>query len=461
MPAAEAFLAAFAGALWGKPMILMLLGTHIFLTFRLKGIQRYLPRAVRLSVSAEKGALGDVSPFAALMTSLAATIGTGNVIGVSTAVAMGGAGAVLWMWVSGVFGMATKYTEALLSVRYRVTKPDGTMSGGPMYVMEKGLHCRFLGKCFAFFTAVAAVGIGGMTQSNSMAVLFREAFSIPEAISGAAAAILTGCVIIGGIRSISRVCNLVIPVAGSLFILCNLVILLINWRNLPDTVELICTSAFSGQAAAGGFAGAAAKEAIRFGIARGLFSNESGLGSSPIVDAAARCRNPVRQALVSSTGTFWDTVVLAGLTGIMVVNSGAWQSGENGGRLTMQVFSAIPVVGPAMLAICLFVFAVATCIGWSYYAQQAVEYLFGQGAVIPYKAFYILMILIGALCPIGIVWSFSDIANAFMAIPNLISLLLLSGVVVEETRKSLWSGRLFDGERPRGKKKTAARKASR
>jgi len=382
------------------------------------------------------------------MTALAATIGTGNVVGVATAVAAGGPGAVLWMWLSGIFGMATKYTEALLSVKYRVKMPDGTMAGGPMYVMERGLHSRWLGLVFAFFTAVAAIGIGGMVQSNSVAVMFYNTFRIPPVLSGAAAAILTGCVIIGGIKNIAKVCNLVIPVAGILFILSNIVILCMNWSNIPHTLVLILTSAFTGQAAVGGFAGAAAKEAVRFGVARGLFSNESGLGSSPIVDAAARCRNPVRQALVSYTGTFWDTVVLAALTGVMVVNSGMWQSGLDGGALTGAVFSAIPAVGPVILAVSLFIFAVATCIGWSYYAQKAVEYLIGPKAVGPYKTLYVLMIFMGSVVSMGAVWSFSDIANAMMAVPNLVTLLLLSGTAVEETRRQLWSGRLFEEEKP-------------
>jgi AGCS family alanine or glycine:cation symporter len=444
--AVEGFLSALSAALWGRPLIIALLGTHIFLTLRLRGIQRYIGRALKLSVTKERGAKGDISPFAALMTALAATIGTGNIVGVATAVVAGGPGAVLWMWLSGVFGMATKYTEALLSVKYRVKMPDGTMAGGPMYVMERGLHSKWLGVVFAFFTALAALGIGCMVQSNSIAVMFYRAFNIPPVLCGAAAAILTGCVIIGGIKSIARVCNIIIPVAGVLFIVSNIAILIIGWQTIPHTLALIFTSAFTGRAAAGGFAGATAKDAIRFGVARGLFSNESGLGSSAIVDAAAQCKNPVRQALVSYTGTFWDTVVLAALTGIMIVNSGLWLGGSDGGELTNAVFSIIPVVGPIMLAAALFTFAVATCIGWSYYAQKAVEYLFGSRAVGPYKALYVLLIFMGSMFSIGVVWSFSDIANAMMAIPNLISLVMLSGVAVEETRKYIWSGRLFEDE---------------
>ena len=281
MPDIEAFLGPLATALWGRPLIIALLGTHVFLTIRLRGIQRYIKKAIKLSVTKEKGATGDVSPFAALMTALAATIGTGNIVGVATAVVSGGPGAVLWMWLSGIFGMATKYTEALLSVKYRIRMPDGTMAGGPMYVMERGLHSKWLGIIFAFFTAVAALGIGGMVQSNSVAVMFYKTFSIPPFICGAVAAVLTGCVIIGGIKSIAKVCNMIIPAAGFIFILSNIIILMIEWRSVPHSIALIISSAFTGQAALGGFAGAAVKDAVRFGVSRGLFSNESGLGSSP------------------------------------------------------------------------------------------------------------------------------------------------------------------------------------
>ena len=448
MPAVENFINTLAAALWGRPLILLLLGTHVFLTFRLKWIQRYVFRAVKLSVTREDGAAGDVSPFAALMTALAATIGTGNIVGVATAVAAGGPGAVFWMWLSGIFGMSTKYAEALLSVKYRVKLPDGSMAGGPMYVMERGLHARWMGLIFAFFTAMAALGVGGMVQSNSIAVMFHKTFGTPPLLIGGIVALLTGCVIIGGIKSIARVCNLIIPAAGILFIFNNVIILAIGWRTVPSSIALIFTTAFTGQAAAGGFAGAAAKEAIRFGVSRGLFSNEAGLGSSPIVDAAAQCKSPVRQALVSYTGTFWDTVVLAAVTGIMIVNSGLWLGGADGGALTNEVFALIPVIGPILLTASLFIFAVATCIGWSYYAQKSVEYLFGPRAVAPYKAVYVLLIFLGSAFSVNIVWSFSDIANAMMAIPNIFSVLLLCGVVVKETRETLWSGDLLKKQIP-------------
>ncbi len=431
----EALIGSLAAAVWGMPLIAVLLGTHIFMTFRLRGIQRHVLKAVKLSVKKEKGAAGDVSPFSALMTALAATIGTGNIVGVATAIAAGGPGAVFWMWISGIFGMATKYAESLLSVKYRV-KINGQMAGGPMYVMERGLKMRSLGCVFAFFTAMAAFGIGAMVQANSISSVFTSVFHLPALATGAVVALLAGLVILGGIKSIARVCNLIIPAASITFITCNIAILLLGASTIPHTVFLIFTSAFTGQAALGGFAGAAARQALRLGISRGLFSNEAGLGSEPIVAAAAQTKSPVRQALVSLTGTFWDTVVLAALTGVMIVNSGVWKSGESGGTLTAKVFDMLPA-GRALLAICLFTFAFATCIGWSYYAEKAVEYLFGHRFVKIYKIVYVLLIFVGALFSLGLVWSFSDIANAFMAVPNLFAVIMLSGDVVRETKNHL------------------------
>jgi AGCS family alanine or glycine:cation symporter len=432
----EVVINALASAVWGAPLIVALLGTHIFMTFRLRGIQRHVFSAVRLSIKKEKGACGDVSPFSALMTALAATIGTGNIVGVATAVACGGPGAVFWMWISGIFGMATKYAESLLSVKYRTINENGEIAGGPMYVMERGLKMKMLGRVFAFFTAIAAFGIGAMVQANSISTVFSSVFRLPPLFTGAVIALLSGCVILGGIKSIARVCNLIIPISGVVFIVCNLSILFMGSANIPHTFILIFSSAFTGQAAAGGFAGATAREAMRFGISRGLFSNEAGLGSEPIVAAAAQTKSPVRQALVSLTGTFWDTVVLAALTGVMIINSGAWMCGESGGALTARVFEKLPA-GSVLLALCLFTFAFATCIGWSYYAQKAVEYLFGHRSVNAYKAIYVLLIFVGALFPLGAVWSFSDIANALMAVPNLYSVIMLSGVVAKETQRSL------------------------
>lgn len=438
MPQIESFVTQFSGLLWGLPLIATLFGTHIFMTFRLKGIQKYIFKAIKLSVTKEKGSSGDVSPFAALMTALAATLGTGNIVGIATAVAAGGPGAVFWMWISGIFGMATKYAESLLAVKYRVKMPDGSMAGGPMYVMEHGLKMKWLGVIFSLFTAIAALGVGAMVQSNSISIMFVKAFNIPTWVTGAVVALLVGFVIIGGIKSIARVCNILIPVMGVIFIVGNIIIICIGYKTIPQTLMLIFTSAFSGQAAIGGFAGAGVKEACRYGIARGLFSNEAGLGSEPIVAAAAQTKSCVRQALVSYTGTFWDTVVLALITGVMIVNSGLWVKGLNGSNLTSEVFNTLPVAGPALLALALFAFAFATCIGWSYYAQKAVEYIFGGRAVKTYLFIYIFLIFIGAIFSMEAVWGFSDIANAMMAIPNLACVLVMSDVVVAETKKQLW-----------------------
>lgn len=430
-------------------MLAALFGTHVFLTLRTGFVQRHIGRALRFSVTREAGAKGDISPFAALTTALAATLGTGNIIGVATAVAAGGPGAVFWMWLSGLFGMATKYTEALLSVKYRVRK-NGEMAGGPMYVMQTGLRCRWLGRLFALFTALAGLGVGASVQSNSIAVLFQQSLRVPPAVSGALVAVLVGLVILGGIKSVSRVCNLLIPLAGGIFVLGNLLLLVLGWRTLPQTLWLILHDAFCGHAAVGGFAGAAVKDAVRFGISRGLFSNEAGMGSSAIVDAAAETKSCVRQALVSSTGVFWDTVVLAALTGVVLVNSGLWLGGLDGGALTGAVFARLPF-GAALLSLSLFTFAFATCIGWSYYAEKAVEYLLGEKAKKWYRFVYLAAVFLGGAVSAGAAWNFADIANALMAIPNLAATLALSDKAAAETQKERRPGGLL-GRRRKARK---------
>ena len=440
MASIEQLLGTVSGFLWGWPLIVLLLGTHVFLTFRLGFPQRHLLTAIRISLRREKEGAGDVSQFGALTTALAATIGTGNIVGVSTAIAAGGPGAVLWMWLTGVFGVATKYSEALLSVKFRVRDADGTMSGGPMYVLERGLNAKWLGVLFAAFTAVAAFGIGNTVQANSIAVLAKEAFGVSPWVSGGLMTVLTAVVILGGIRSIARVCELLVPFMAGFYVLGCLYLLALHSGTLPDTFRLIVTSAFNGQAALGGFLGAGMKEAIRFGVARGLFSNESGLGSAPIVAAAAMTKNPVRQALVSSTGTFWDTVVVCAMTGLVVVNSGDWHEGLAGGALTKTAFSHIPHVGPLVLTVGLLTFVFSTILGWSYYGEKAAEYLFGPRVILPYRLLWVAAVLVGSVATLPVVWSFADIANGLMAIPNLVSLLALNGVLVAETRKYLAPG---------------------
>ena len=442
MEALENILTQISDLLWGYPLIILLFGTHVFLTFRLRIIQRFIGKAIKISLRRDKEGKGDISQFGALTTALAATIGTGNIVGVSTAVAAGGPGAVLWMWLTGVFGIATKYSEALLSVKYRVKMPDGSMAGGPMYVLERGLNMKWLAVLFAAFTSVTAFGIGNMVQANSISTLVQEAFQIPMWITGLVLTILTAVVIIGGIKSIAKVCERLVPFMAITYVLGCLIVLGMNIQGIPDTVMLILNSAFSGHAVVGGFLGAGMKEAIRFGIARGLFSNESGLGSAPIVAAAAQTKNPVRQALVSSTGTFWDTVVVCAMTGLVIVNSGEWVKGLSGAALTKQAFSDFHIIGPIVLTLGLLTFVFSTILGWSYYGEKAAEYLFGNKVVKPYRYLWVMFVMIGSVMSLNVVWTFADITNALMAVPNLISLILLSGIIVKETKKYLWDDKL-------------------
>jgi AGCS family alanine or glycine:cation symporter len=419
-----------------------LFGTHLFLTVRLKFIQAYLPQAIKLSFSREKEGDGEITQFGALTTALAATIGTGNIVGVATAVAAGGPGAVLWMWLTGAFGIATKYAEAVLGVKYRVKLPTGQMAGGPMYALERGLGSRPLGMLFAALTAIAAFGIGNMTQANSISGLALQTFGVSPWITGIVMTVLTAVVILGGIKSIASVCEKLVPFMAAFYVLGCLVLIVMHIERVPDTLSLIVNGAFSGQAAVGGFLGAGIQQAMRFGIARGLFSNESGLGSAPIVAAAAMTRNPVRQALVSSTGTFWDTVVVCALTGIVVVNSGGWQQGLSGSALTKMAFEDLPTIGPIVLTIGLLTFVFSTILGWAYYGEKAAEYLFGSSVIVPYRILWVGAVMLGSVSTLKAVWSFSDVANGLMAVPNLISLLALNGVIVAETREYLWSGNL-------------------
>ncbi len=439
MDAMEHLLEQISGIVWGPPLLILLFGTHIFLTFRLRFIQRYTGKAIRLSLQRSKEGEGDISQFGALTTALAATIGTGNIVGVATAIAAGGPGAVLWMWLTGVFGIATKYGEALLSVKYRITTPDGRMAGGPMYVLERGMKQKWLGVVFAALTAVAAFGIGNMVQANSISVLMKDTFHISPWISGGAMTALTAMVILGGIKSIARVCEMLVPFMAITYVVGCTILLLMNLSAIPHTIAIIFKSAFTGQAAVGGFIGATFMQAMRFGVSRGLFSNESGLGSAPIVAAAAQTRNPVRQALVSSTGTFWDTVVVCAMTGLVLVNSGEWMNGtKDGAALTRAAFDDFHIIGPIVLTLGLLTFVFSTILGWSYYGEKAAEYLFGSRAILPYRLLWVLFVMVGSVTTLKAVWNFADIANGLMAIPNLISLIVLSGVIVAETRLHLW-----------------------
>lgn len=445
METISSFLADLSGWLWDWPMIVMLLGTHLFLTFRLGVPQRKIFTAIKLSLSKDKGASGDISQFGALATSLAATIGTGNIIGVATAVSLGGPGAVFWCWITGVLGIATKYGEGLLAIKYRVKTSSGEMLGGPMYALERGLGMKWLAVLFCVFTAIAAFGIGNTVQANSISLLMNESFGISPYLTGGVMCVLVALVVFFGVRGIAVVCMGLVPfmaifyVAGCLFILC------LNHNYLWESFRLIIDSAFSARSAGGGFAGATVMMAARYGIARGLFSNESGLGSAPIVAAAAQTRNPVRQALVSSTGTFWDTVVVCGLTGLVLVSSIlAFPDidSSQGGALTKAAFSKIPVVGTIVLTVGILTFAFSTILGWSYYAERAIEYLGGKRLIKYYRVIWIGAIYAGSVLNLAVVWNLADSMNALMAIPNLLSLLLLSGVIASDTRKYLWNDRL-------------------
>ncbi len=430
---------------WGPPMLVLLVGTGIYLTFLLRGLQfRTLKHSLYLALIKRKEdshAAGDISHFQALMTALAATVGTGNIAGVATAIASGGPGALFWMWITGLFGMATKYAEAVLAVKYRVVDENGMMSGGPMYYLSRGLKNqrlgKFLGMLFALFAAIAAFGIGNMVQSNSVADAMHGSFGVPHAATGIVLAAATALVILGGIRSIARTASVLVPVMIVLYMLGGLLVLLINWRGIPNIVLYVLSDAFTPSAALGGFAGATVMQGIRYGVARGVFSNESGLGSSPIAAAAAQTKNPVTQALVSMTQTFIDTIVVCSITGFTIIATGVWTTGKTGAKLTTAAFSTgLPgESGGLIVAVGLILFAYSTLLGWSYYGEKSVEYLFGVKSIKPYRVVFSIFVAVGAVAQLQLVWSLADLMNGLMAIPNLIGLLALSGVIVAETKK--------------------------
>lgn len=471
MDAINHILDEISSVLWGYPMIILLVGTHLYLTIRLKFPQRKILTAIKLSVAKDKDGDGDVSQFGALATALAATIGTGNIIGVGTAIALGGPGAVFWCWITGVLGIATKYGEGLLAVKYRRVSEQGHMLGGPMYALEYGLKAKWAGVLFAIFTALAAFGIGSTVQANAITTLATDVMGVSPWASGVVITLLVALVVIGGIKSIAKVCTALVPVMAVLYVFGCIVILCVNSEYVWPAVRLICTAAFTPEAAGGGFVGSTILIAARFGIARGLFSNESGLGSAPIVAAAAKTKNPVRQALVSSSGTFWDTVIICAITGIVIVSSVlsyvdpkvaddgvlGTMFGElletqaaniDGGMLTRMAFNKIPVIGAPLLMFGLFTFAFSTILGWSLYSARAVEYVFGYKGVKVWMWLFIVAVFAGSVISLNTVWTFADIFNALMAIPNLLALLLLSNVLVKDTNKYLWGGRLDEEEKP-------------
>lgn len=433
--------------LWGAPMIILLFGTHLFMTVRTGGIQRKLGTAIRLSVTRDENAAGDISQFAALTTALASTIGTGNIIGVGTAIALGGPGAVLWCWLTGVFGIATKYAESLIAVKYRVKTRDGRMLGGAMYALERGLNMKWLGVVFALFAALASFGIGSGVQSNAISKIVCTTLPVQPWMIGVTLAVITSLVIFGGVKMISKVCERLVPVMAAFYVVGCLIVLGLNYDYIWPAAKTIVTMAFRPGAAAGGLVGSGLMMAARYGIARGLFSNESGMGSAPIVSAAAQTRNPVRQALVSSTGTFWDTVVVCLLTGLVLVSSILKNPAidvsniTDGGELSTLAFSQIPYLGPIILTVGIITFAYSTLLGWSYYGERCTEYLFGKRALIPYRILYLLVLTVAPMISLNLVWEAADTLNALMAIPNLIAVLLLSGRIARETKYYL-HGRL-------------------
>ena len=433
--------------IWGWPLIILLFGTHIFMTFRTGFIQKDIFKAIKLSVTKDPDAEGDVSQFGALTTALSSTIGTGNIIGVGTAIACGGPGSVLWMWLTGIFGIATKYAETLIAVKYRVKSEDGTMIGGAMYALDRGLKARWAGIIFAILAAVCAFGIGCMVQANAVAANFTTNFGVAPWIIAIILSVLVGLVIIGGIQSITRVSERLVPFMAVFYVIGCLIILIMNVDVLGEAVVTIVTSAFTTKAATGGFIGSTVAMACRYGFARGLFSNESGMGSAPLVASAAQTRNPKRQALVSMTGTFWDTVIICLMTGLVLVSciikhpSIDALSG-NGSALTSMAFSTIPGIGLPILIVGLITFAFSTILGWYYYGERCAVYLLGEKVIIVYKVLWVIGVFVGSLVELNLIWNIADLLNGLMAVPNIFAVLLLSKVIADETKK--YSGSHID-----------------
>ncbi len=427
--------------LWGFPLIILLVGTGFWLTFNLRGIQfTRLWRALYLALIKRKedgDEPGDITHFQALMTALSATVGTGNIAGVATAIAVGGPGALFWMWITGLVGMATKYSEAVLAVKYREVDEYGTMSGGPMYYISKGLNAKWLGALFAFFAAIAAFGIGNMVQSNSVADALESSFNLPYWQTGIILTIATALVIIGGIKNIGRVAGVLVPIMSVLYMGAALIIIFMHISLIPAAFEMIIVYAFTPKAGLGGFLGATVMLTVRMGVARGVFSNESGLGSSPIAAAAAKTKHPVSQALVSMTQTFIDTIVVCTMTGLVLIISGEWSSGLTGARLTTVAFTTGigSVAGEYIVSIGLALFAYSTILGWSYYGEKSIEYLLGIKAVKPYRYIFTVFVFVGAVAELETVWSIADLFNALMAFPNLVGLLVLTPVIVKVTKE--------------------------
>lgn len=425
--------------IWGPPLLILLVGTGILFTFKLGFLQVIrLPQSLKLIFKAENTGSGDISSFGALCTALAATVGTGNIVGVATAIKAGGPGALFWMWIAAFFGMATKYAEGLLAIKYRVKDSNGDISGGPMYYIINGMGEKY--KPLAIFFSVSGIlvallGIGTFTQVNSITDSITGSFGIDPKITGIVLTIIVGFVIFGGLKSISNVATKVVPLMATIYILICSLILITFFDKIPETFILIVKSAFNPTAAFGGFLGATVSMAIRNGVARGVFSNESGLGSAPIAAAAAKTEWPAEQGLISMTGTFIDSLVICSLTGFTLILSGVWQSDLNGALMTQSAFETVlPSIGPLFLTISLSLFAFTTILGWSYYGERCFEFLFGVKGINGYRILFVLMVLLGSFLKLELVWIIADIVNGLMAIPNLIALIALSPIVISETK---------------------------
>ena len=432
-------LKALDAFVWGPPLLILLVGTGIYLTIRLGLLQlARLPKAFQLIFTKDKGH-GDVSSFAALCTALAATVGTGNIIGVATAIKVGGPGALFWMWMAAFFGMATKYAEGLLAIKYRTKDANGAVAGGPMHYILLGMGEKWHPLAIFFALAgvlVALLGIGTFTQVNSITESIQNTAQIDPAITALVLSVFVAIAVFGGLKSISKVSTAVVPFMAIVYILGTLAVILFNIEKIPATLALIFTSAFSPVAAVGGFAGATIRTAIQNGVARGVFSNESGLGSAPIAAAAAKTNEPVEQGLISMTGTFIDTLIICTLTGLTILVTGAWSGDLNGVALTQSAFSTVfSHFGSVLLTIFLVLFAFTTILGWNYYGERCFEFLFGVRFIWLYRVVFVFMVLLGGFIELDMVWIIADIVNALMALPNLIALLVLSPVVVAETKK--------------------------
>ncbi|HHF3826896.1 TPA: alanine/glycine:cation symporter family protein [Haemophilus influenzae] len=435
----ESILSAIDSFIWGAPLLILLSGTGLYLTLRLGFIQiRYLPRALGYLFKKDKGGKGDVSSFAALCTALAATIGTGNIVGVATAVQAGGPGAIFWMWLVALLGMATKYAECLLAVKYRVRDKNGFMVGGPMYYIERGLGIKWLAKLFALFgVMVAFFGIGTFPQVNAITHAMQDTFNIPILVTAIIVTLLVGLIILGGVKRIATTSSVIVPFMAILYVTTSLVIILLNIEKVPDAILLIIDSAFDPQAALGGAVGLTVMKAIQSGVARGIFSNESGLGSAPIAAAAAQTREPVRQGLISMTGTFLDTIIVCTMTGIVLVLTGAWNNPELAGATVTNYAFAQGLgtsIGATIVTVGLLFFAFTTILGWCYYGERCFVYLAGIRAIKIYRLTYIILVGLGAFLHLNLIWIIADIVNGLMAFPNLIALIGLRKVVVEETK---------------------------